>query len=161
MAGFEAPTINDFLGQLYMQTERAIRDFQKGKIQIDATCSKAGMLQSSRRVLLILDAVDEHIEKGVSTLLGELRRAVSCPELDPFELRNLIGPRLDELSSGIIAAGNLEQVSRSLQSSHIHELIKMRIEKTRNNVLFWLRQFDIGWDEPIAPEPLKPPPNSR
>jgi hypothetical protein len=161
MAAFETPTVNDFLGQLHMQTERAVAGFQKNKAQIDSMCAKAGTLQSSRRVLQVLDAIDEHVEKGVAILLAELRRALQEPELDPLELRNLIGPRLEELTSRIVSAAALERISQPLQSGHVHELIAARVEKVHHKVRFWLRQFDIGWDEPVRPEILKPPPDLR
>ena len=161
MSAFEAPTINDFLDRLRMQTERAIRDFQRSKSQLDAMAAKAGALQSSRRVLVILDAIDEHVEKGVATLLGELRRALRDPDLDPLELRSLIGPRLDELTSGIISAAALERVTQSLQSGQVRELVATRTDKVRSNVRYWLRQFDIGWDEPVLPEALSQPPDAR
>jgi hypothetical protein len=161
MAAFETPTINDFLGQLHMQIERAVGDFQKSKSKIDSMCAKAGTLQSSRRVLLVLDAIDENVEKGVAMLLAELRRALCEPELDASELRNLIRPRLDELASRTISAAALDRIPQSLKSGQFHELIAARVAEVRHNVQFWLRQFDIGWDEPVKPETLKPPLDSR
>src|SRR5690349_9499101 len=99
MPSFDVPTIDDFLAQLRMQIDRALDRFGRAKVAIDSQVASAGATGSSRQILLLLDAMDEHIEKGVAILLGELRRATNYPELDPVALRSLIGPRLDELVS--------------------------------------------------------------
>jgi len=81
MEGFESPTANDFLARLQMQTERTLKRFQQSKNEIDSMCCKSGMMHSSRRILLLLDAIDTHVEQGVAIVLGELRRAVTHPAL--------------------------------------------------------------------------------
>lgn len=161
MASFDVPTTNDFLAQLRMQIDRALDRFRRAKLAIDSEVASAGATGSSRQALLLLDAMDEHIEKGVAVLLGELRRATNYPELDAVELRSLIGPRLDELVSGIIAACRFSAATRNLQNPQFQAMVDARTAKARSNVQFWLRQFDIGWDEPVDPEPLKRPPNRR
>lgn len=141
-----------------IQTERLVRDFQKRKNEISASCAKAGATQSSRHVLLILDAVDEHIERGVAILLGEARRALSYPELDPDDIRNLIMPRLNELADKIISEAFTQNLLRSLQSDQISEIASGRTKDIKEKLRFWLRQFEIGWDLPVTPEPLVAPP---
>lgn len=158
MRAFASPTINDFLGQLLIQTERLIRDFQRRKNEISATCAKAGATHSSRHVLLLLDAVDEHIERGVAILLGEVRRALSYPELDPDEIRNLILPRLNELADKIISEAFTQNLVRSLQSGQISEIASNRTKDIKEKLHFWWRQFEIGWDFPVNPEILATPP---
>lgn len=154
MTVFASPTINDFLDQLKMQTERAVRDFQMRKNEISSTCAKAGITHSSTHILLLLNEVDEHVERGAALLLGELRRALSYPELNAIELRDLIPPRLDELAERIVSVAAFQNLVRSLQSNQMREIIDKRMEDIKTRLRFWLRQFDIGWDQPVAPEHL-------
>jgi hypothetical protein len=158
MSTFSSPTINDFLAQIHMQTDRVLRDFAKQKREIGAKCSKAGMISSSNHILLLLDAVDEQVEKGVGLLLGELRRALQYPELDPLQLRDLTGPRLHELATAVITMSEVERTARSFGNGQFLEMVAARTKRIIDNVRFWLRQFEIGWSDPIEPETLKRPP---
>jgi hypothetical protein len=161
MSAFASPTINDFLDQLKVQTDRVVRDFQDRKNEISSMCAKTGTTQSSTHILLLLRAIDEHAERGVALLLGELRRALSYPELDPRVLRDLIPPRLDELADRIITAAAFHNLIRSLQSNQVDEMVSTKIEDIRLKIRFWLRQFDIGWDQPVTPEPLPTAPKNH
>lgn len=158
MSTFSSPTVNDFLAQLHMQADRARRDFGKQKREIAAKCSKAGAVSSSNHVLLLLDAVDEHVERGVAVLLGEFRRALQYPELNPMQLRDLIGPRLHELARSVITMSDVERVAQSLASTQLEEMVVKRTNRLIENLRFWLRQVEIGWDNPVEPETLKGPP---
>jgi len=158
MAGFDSPNVNDFLAQLQVQSDRIASQFAKAKNAINCEVAAAGATGSSRQLLLILDALEEHIERGVALSLGELRRALDYPELDPVELRQLIGPRLDDLATRLIDMCRFDaKSSRHLQSPQIQEMIGARILKLLGNIQFWLRQFDIGWDDPVKPESLTRP----
>lgn len=141
-----------------MRIARSLRDFIKEKSNVAAKFGSHGGAGSSMYALSILDVVDDHVEAGVAVMLGELRRAVKYPELDAFELRSLIGPRLEELASSLMSAAGLEKGSRSGGYTQLESLIAAREAKIRENIQFWLRQFDIGWDEAVEPEKLSRPP---
>jgi hypothetical protein len=159
MRGFLSPTVNDFLSQLHMQSERLLRDFHDKKNGIDAQSGKIGTAGGSRHILLITDAVERHIEKGVAILLGELRRALEYPELNPQELRDLIGPRLIEFVDSIISASQISTRLSRVQNENFKSAVNRRLQTAKSNVTFWLRQFDIGWDDPVVPETLITPPS--
>lgn len=156
MTTFDRPTINDFLAQLQTQSDRAVRLFQDRKNQIDSEFMKAGAAGGSRHSIVILDAIDEHVEKGVGILLGELRRALSYPELDPVELRNIIAPRLQDFSSRIISISGIPRLQTNLKNANFSGHMAERLNAIPDRIAFWLRQFDIGWDTPARPENLSP-----
>jgi hypothetical protein len=161
MATFDRPTVNDFLAQLQVQSDRALRQFQDQKNDIDSEFMKAGATGGSRHAIVIMDAVEEHLEQGVSILLGELRRALGYPELDAEDLRNLIGPRLQEFAARIVSSSGIPRLQDNLRNAKFSGHISERMNEIPNLIGFWLRQFDIGWDTPVEPEILRSPHPSR
>lgn len=154
MQAFDTPNLNDFLAQLLMHSDRAVRDFNYQKQKTDARASKLGASNGSGHVLLILDALDEHIDSGTAIMLGELRRALSYPELEPNELRSLIAPRLTEFVDRLISVSGIARLTNRLQNDGFQQQINDRLSSARSRISFRLRQFDIGWDMPVLPEPL-------
>jgi hypothetical protein len=154
MQTFDTPNINDFLAQLLMHSDRAVRDFTNQKRKIDAHVSKLGGSNGSHHVLLILDALDEHIESGTAIMLGELRRGLSYPELEPNELRSLTAPRLTEFVDRLISVSGIARLINQLHNEGFQHQIENRLSSAKSRISFWLRQFDIGWDMPVIPETL-------
>lgn len=161
MNTFDRPTINDFLAQLRVQTAKITRSFQDRKREIDSEFSSAGATSGSRHIIALLDAIDNHVENGVSVLLGELRRALDYPELNASELRSLTPPRLQEMVESIISSSGIARHQGRLQNAALGEDIAARLDQIPQHLTFWLRQFDIGWDAPIKPETLSAPPSDQ
>lgn len=151
---FEQPTINDYLDQLLVTQEESVLDFGKQKASIQAKAAAAGAFQSSRTILLILDAMDSVVKNGALKMLAGLRRATRSTELDPRELRNLTAARIEELTSAVVNAANWNSAGSWIQSNDAMVRIDERIAELKRKVHFWIRQFDIGFDHSPEPESL-------
>lgn len=151
---FEKPTINDFLSQLRMHHDEAVDGMGRAKSKIQAHASAKGALQSGRTIILILEAMDATVERTVSKMLGELRRAADKTDLDNHELRTLTVSRIDEMTSAVISAAQWGTGGRWIRSGSVEKTVEEREQSLRQNVLFWIRQFDVGFDSAAEPEPV-------
>lgn len=142
----DEPTIDDYGNWLTHQLEKVEREalVQKSKLLSEATL--AGAVDSSRTVLLANQIIDEHLERGMAIVFGELRSASKRTSLDKELLKNRAVTSLEtfvgRLNNQVAGIGN-----RIGMSAKVGEEQKKRVE----HVKFMVRQFDVGFYAPHLP----------
>lgn len=145
---FAEPTINDFLNLLRTHCERASDQAaaEIGKIQRRAATTNN--LQNSRTVLQYQEEAHKHFEAAIETILGETRRVISMTNLDPRTLRQHAAQELANLLLSINAIGDKPIPARLGMGAYVGE----QATKRQQLLEFKIRQFDIGFYQPSAPE---------
>jgi hypothetical protein len=143
------PTFDDFASRIDWHIGCAVKRAQESVNLIRGQFAHAGRFQSGARVLNSIEAARREFETGVVTVLGELKRAIVKTSLDRHQLRRMTAEQLAGFAEKAKATAHVtgDQAMKGTQRQ-VSELFNA----FDRYLQFALRQFDVGFLDPVEPE---------
>jgi hypothetical protein len=143
---FAEPTINDFLSRIDWHVNQADRRAKRAVSDVRRKASASGTLNSGNTIVRCFEVVRLEFDSGVEAVLGELKRAVQRTDLDRDQLRDHAVERLMSFATMAKATAQTQEAARS--SSYVSE----QYADLDQHLNFLVRQFDVGFFDPVEPE---------
>jgi hypothetical protein len=145
---FAKPTIDDYTHWIKWHLSKAAEDAERAINIVVAKSSTAGAYRSGRTIVLVFEEAFSSFDKGVDTALGELKRALRLTDLNRFELRSITEVQLQGFAERVKKLTRYEQLREFAGPKSVNE----RLAQFEERLAFTLRQFDVGFLDPLEPE---------
>ena len=142
---FEQPTIDDFLALIDWHIAKALKAAHQEVNRVRAEFNKGGAFNSGRRIIFSIEAAKKEFDAGIDAVLGELKRTIRKTKLNPKDLRDRAAERLMKFANDAKSAAQVGDVTMGVD-------VFGQLRAFDQHLQFALRQFDIGFFEPVEPE---------
>ncbi len=142
------PTLDQFRKWITSHLDTAAEKTGKEIHGVISHLNAAGAYRSGRAILVIFEKVDEGLDRGADTALGELKRTRRLFKLDPDKLREVTEVQLREFLSKLKKLSKHEE----MRMWGAPRIVSERLAKLDERLNFLLENFDVGFIDPAEPE---------